>query len=490
MLNTVKIMIFAWLLFLPVCLHSQKYTIKEIDSILINENHRLNTNANYKEAILINEKMIQEAEKLNYSEGISKGYLYMGSLYATLGQYKESLEYLEMAKKIAKKVDDKYLLASILLENARNYEQLGFHKQAITTSKQTEKMAFSIKSKYNRESVLLYSYSALMSNYYALNLPDSAYYYLLKSYKLEMSAYNLSALTYHHLNYSKQKDSIKYYLERNQKVLDNQPELVFEKAIIENLWGDFYTLEKKYSQALEHYSKSIPYALKSQATSEIANSYKGMSNAYEGLGNIKESKEYLVKYSNYKDSIANNQKKIADNSVQMMLEEKEKTVTESRKQMIVGLLIIVALSFGLVFIIIKRYKTSQQKFNDKLMTEHKLLKKNEDESNRLKQLVNPAFNEVIQLAKNNSPEFPIRFKEVYPEFCKRLLHINPDLQATDLRFCALISLNFSTKDIAKYTFVSPRSVQSKKYRLRKKLNLDTEADIYLFMSNLMTGIMS
>lgn len=490
MLNNTKIVFICCLLFIANSSFSQKYTIKVIDSILLNENHKLNTEAKYKEAIVLNQKLIKESDKLDYKEGVSKGNLYLGSLFSTLGKYEQSLAYLDKAKKIAEEINDKYLLASVLLENARNYEQMGFHKQAINISKKTEKMASSIKQKYDRESILLYSYSELMSNYYALNIPDSAYYYLIKSYKIEMSSYNLSALVYHHMNYTKQKDSVEYYLARNQKVLDNQPELVFERALLDNLWGDFYTSEKKYQLALDHYLKSISNGLKSQATTEITNSYKGISNAYEHLGKINESKEFLVKYYNYKDSLANSKKHIIDTSLQMVIEERDEAMKTSRRHMIIGIFIIFVIVCGVVYVLVRRQIKQKQDFDEKLMNEHKRLKNTETETNELKQLVNPAFNEVVQLAKSNSPEFPIRFKQVYPEFCKRLLEINPDLQTADLRFCALISLNFSTKDIAEYTFVSPRSVQSKKYRLRKKLKLDSEADIYLFMSNLMTGIMS
>ena len=470
--------------------YSQNYTAQEIDSILTNENVKLNTNAKYNEAILFNEEMIKESEKIGYSKGIAKGNYYLGSLFSTLGSYKESFRYLDLAKKMAREQSDDYLEASILLEYAKNYQELGLYKEAVKLSKKTENIGHSIKKQYDRETILLYSYSALMSNYYGQNKADSAYYYLLKSYKTEMSAYNLSALAYHHLNYTKNSDSTEYYLNATQKVLNHQSDLIFEKAILENLWGDFYLTEKKYKEALDHYLASIPFAVKSQATTEIANSYKGISSAYERLGKSNESKEFLVKYYNYKDSLANNKKHIIDASLQMVIEERDEAIKTSRRHMIIGISIIFVIVCGVVYVLVKRQIKQKQDFDEKLMNEHRRLKNTETETNELKQLVNPAFNEVVQLAKSNSPEFPIRFKQVYPEFCKRLLEINPDLQTSDLRFCALISLNFSTKDIAEYTFVSPRSVQSKKYRLRKKLKLDSEADIYLFMSNLMTGIMS
>jgi hypothetical protein len=60
-----------------------------------------------------------------------------------------------------------------------------------------------------------------------------------------------------------------------------------------------------------------------------------------------------------------------------------------------------------------------------------------------------------------------RFQEIYPEFCPRLLEINPRLGASELTFCAMIKLNFTSKEIAEYTFIQHKSVQQKKHRLRK-----------------------
>ena len=48
----------------------------------------------------------------------------------------------------------------------------------------------------------------------------------------------------------------------------------------------------------------------------------------------------------------------------------------------------------------------------------------------------------------------------------------------------MIKLNFSTKEIADYTFVTVRSVQTRKSRMRKRLNIMPEEDIYLWFDGL------
>ena len=92
--------------------------------------------------------------------------------------------------------------------------------------------------------------------------------------------------------------------------------------------------------------------------------------------------------------------------------------------------------------------------------------------------------EVTELAKKNDSSFLLKFKELFPEFIKSLLAINPDLENSELAFCAMLKLRFSSKEIADYTFVQHKSVQQKKYRIRKRLNIPGETDIYDFFENL------
>ncbi|KMQ63224.1 hypothetical protein ACM46_13545 [Chryseobacterium angstadtii] len=89
--------------------------------------------------------------------------------------------------------------------------------------------------------------------------------------------------------------------------------------------------------------------------------------------------------------------------------------------------------------------------------------------------------EVIELAKKNDSSFLMKFKEMDPEFISRLFILNPDLENSELAFCALLKLRFTSKEIADYTFVQHKSIQQKKYRLRKKLNIEGDMDIYEFL---------
>lgn len=70
------------------------------------------------------------------------------------------------------------------------------------------------------------------------------------------------------------------------------------------------------------------------------------------------------------------------------------------------------------------------------------------------------------------------FKEAFEnadrEFFKTIRESHPELTPNDLKLCAYLRLNLSSKEIAPMLNISVRSVEVKRYRLRKKMGLDRE----------------
>lgn len=73
------------------------------------------------------------------------------------------------------------------------------------------------------------------------------------------------------------------------------------------------------------------------------------------------------------------------------------------------------------------------------------------------------------------------FDLIHDHFFRNLRERYPSLTASDLKFCALLRLNLSTKDIAKFTNLTVRGVEAARYRLRKKLNLPEKASLIEFL---------
>lgn len=73
------------------------------------------------------------------------------------------------------------------------------------------------------------------------------------------------------------------------------------------------------------------------------------------------------------------------------------------------------------------------------------------------------------------------FDMIHKKFFRNLRKQYPSLTASDLRFCALLRLNLSTKDIAQFTNLTIRGVETARYRIRKKLAIDGNINLIDFL---------
>jgi tetratricopeptide (TPR) repeat protein len=77
--------------------------------------------------------------------------------------------------------------------------------------------------------------------------------------------------------------------------------------------------------------------------------------------------------------------------------------------------------------------------------------------------------------------FEKQFEDVYPGFFNKLVKSSKRLTQGDLRLCAFLRLNQTTKEIAQMTGVSIRTIESQKYRLKKKLNMSDKDSLITFI---------
>ena len=80
--------------------------------------------------------------------------------------------------------------------------------------------------------------------------------------------------------------------------------------------------------------------------------------------------------------------------------------------------------------------------------------------------------------------FNLHIEKVYEELLKKLKESYPDLTPRELSLCAYLRMNISSKEIATLMNISARGVEISRYRVRKKLRLDREANLTDFMINL------
>ena len=75
------------------------------------------------------------------------------------------------------------------------------------------------------------------------------------------------------------------------------------------------------------------------------------------------------------------------------------------------------------------------------------------------------------LSTNAWEEFEVRFQQVHTEFYTRLQQLHPDLTPNEIKLCAFLRLNMTTKEISAITNQNAKSLEMARHRLRKKMNL-------------------
>jgi len=80
--------------------------------------------------------------------------------------------------------------------------------------------------------------------------------------------------------------------------------------------------------------------------------------------------------------------------------------------------------------------------------------------------------------------FETSFNEAHENFFKKLKAGHPDLVPNDLKLCAYLRMNMSSKEMASLLNISLRGVEIRRYRLRKKLNLEHDKNLTEFLIEL------
>ena len=126
--------------------------------------------------------------------------------------------------------------------------------------------------------------------------------------------------------------------------------------------------------------------------------------------------------------------------------------------------------------------TLQMLQKNELMQE--LKEKYDQETNQMK---DSGVGKIISKAMNQEKDwndFNAHFESMNKNFYQRLKQSYPDISPNEMKICALIKLNLSIKEMAGILNISPDSVKTARYRLRKKLELNTEDNLTDFILSL------
>jgi ligand-binding sensor domain-containing protein/DNA-binding CsgD family transcriptional regulator len=81
-------------------------------------------------------------------------------------------------------------------------------------------------------------------------------------------------------------------------------------------------------------------------------------------------------------------------------------------------------------------------------------------------------------------KFAHHFDKVHSDFVLQLKDKHPTITPNELKLCAYLRMNLSTKEIAQLMNISVRGVEISRYRLRKKLGITSETSLFDYLINL------
>ncbi len=480
-----KILIATIFLFPVNDLLSQNSKYKEYDSLLSCKSKQMVLeNVPQDKIILWNQQMLQKMEKENYPRGIIWAHINLANYYWNSGDTEKSIEHLNAAEKLsAENKTDFYTIARIYQEYSQVFYVMDIYDTGLKYNSKAAYYGNRIENKDKKNKFLSYVYSVRANFHYETKNPDSALIYLQKSSGLYKSASIFSTIANHYIEYKPNQDSAKLYLSQALELLNEQKDKInsYRSSIIFYYYGQYYYKEKEYGKSIEYLEKALSFTNKFKNPVHLQNIYKLMTLCYKNLRNTEKEKEYLEKYTKLTDSMKLDQSKGMDLTLKKIQNEKDNETEKSRRKNNILLSGAFILAVSIIFLYYLYYIGKKRK---KIISEKEEVIYHKDiETKILEKKVSGMFEVLVEMAKKNDKSFLIKFQEVYPGFIKKLLEINPDLTQSDLIFSAYIFLGFSSKEIASYTYTEHRSMQTKKTRLRRKLNLDSDIDLYIFFKS-------
>lgn len=446
--------------------------IKAIDSLLI-ESHNSLSKIDNKSALDYAELALALSESIQYSPGKAKAYFYIGQSLYTLGSFKDAVKKLALAEKEPYAASSPLIMFEICRVRGQIYKQLGLSTQSLGEFKKCLLHARKLAVPQQRDYCKSLTYENLYIFYKDLDQADSLLHYLNLNKNL-LEAQDESFVFTNKINMY--VSLAEYYIQQNN--LDTA-ELLLEQSLqlaekfeypytsrSYRYWGEIELAKGRPDSALVYLFKALENLEQTKIKRELYLLYDMILDIYKQQGVSDSIKSFKAKLTvcekeMYKERIA---------ATEYTLDTLVKTERHRLKQTQRNLLLLLG---GLVLLIgIAVYLFHRQKM-------HGLTKK----ATRLKQQLSEASWDIIEEAKKGDSAFLNKFQAAYPEFTRRLSHKHPNLTHSEQLLCAMLFLNFNSKQIANYSFIEHRSVQTKRNRLRKKLKLSSSQDLYQYMQS-------
>src|SRR6056297_2674382 len=412
----------------------------------------------------------------------------LGNLYADQGDFVTGLEYMNQALEAAEDLPGQHASATILLNISSMYKSAESYQLALDANRKALTLAASLKNK----SLTIWAQKNMAEIYSNLNDFRAAEEYLLTALR------------------SQQSGAPKH------QMIDTRIQLASTYFDMEN-----------YKEAINHTQTALDESVPVKAFKKGIESLYILIHVYKQTGNFEAATSAHERLSAIKDSVFNREqaRQVAEMQTRFDSKQKEQEIALLRKEaeqdqlfqnaLLSGLMLIVIITF-LIYnrqkLRIKKNRielentrlkeeqlTSDLEHKNRALTNHSLhlVQKNEtmkelkDNIGEIKKNNNGGLGKELQKLENmvdysfnldeDWKEFQHYFEEVHSGFFDALKTEYPALTPNELRLAALAKLNLSIKETATIMGITPNSVKTARYRLRKKLKMETEENLTEFM---------
>lgn len=462
-------------------------------------------------------RCLAAAEELSDTFSLAYASNNLGLLYINITSYDQAERYLNDAFLLVNHIDDPYLEVNIWT----NFGILAARRGAFDSAFQFYRTALEMSHEQGDTTLIIRAYNNLSSLYISEEYEiskgqqDTALSFLHKSLALAKAANHRAYIGTMEMNIAvfhkktQTPDSTEIYLKKAEKSI--------QKANVKRLLIKLYAVKINFYENKNDYKQAFLYTQK-------------QSKIEEALAEEKSNQKIAQMQSAFDLSRA--QQKLEIQELDLALMEKGKM---QRNYLIIALFVFSVMTSGLFLTNRKKAKLKVILQNQKISIQEKekalikvALEKTKLEEKKLKidirhknkqlsdfslfsaqknELLKKVLKDLESLSKTNKAEqakllkrtintikkslnsektweqFQLYFEQVHEGFFQRLKTKFPDLTASELRLCALIRLNISNKEIADILNIAPASVEVARYRLRKKLNLNSNVDLLEFILN-------
>jgi len=466
-----------------------------------------------KEAIETGEQVVEKASKFDMQMEIADGRSIMAVAYSEGGDLDNSSRLYFENLKVYAGLNKKYLLGSTMGNIGANFIDQQSYAKALEYTNKALKIGLEINNltlvtdQYNNLAVIyhvgFHDFTRAMQNY------SEALKVAKKIEDLQQQGGIMLNIGNIYMKINKFDSAFNYF---------NQSSTIFQKLNNPILLADSYLAIGNYYVQTGNNPRGKEFALTSL---KIGKEYGILQTVFDASdllhkiclsdNDISGAYKYLVIRTDTHDSLSTlqNQKELFKLEFQYNQDKKikEQRIRQLKYFFILGFIILGLIS-GLSLIILF-YSRQKIKIKNTILEKEKvestlnfkskelsinllaLLKKNEliaEISHKLDELINAPtrvdlketairLNHDIKQSSDDRlwQEFSMRFKEINSVFYDKLIQQYPDLTQSELKLCAYLRLNMSTKEISDLTGQRPETLEKARYRLRKKFGL-TKSD--------------